>query len=80
MLNRRPVIKEAYVAPPLVTINEANEKHRAWMPITILSIGEGKKPLETKANVPSKVMTATFLLLNKVFTTLGFLNQSEILF
>jgi len=34
------------------------------MPITILLIGDGKKPLETKANVPSKVITATFLLLN----------------
>jgi hypothetical protein len=39
------------------------------MPITILSIGDGKKPFETKANVPSKVMTATFLLLNMPFAS-----------
>jgi hypothetical protein len=58
------VTKEAYTAPPFAASKAANEKHKACMPITILSIGDGKKPFETKANVPSKVMIATFLLLN----------------
>jgi hypothetical protein len=74
MLNKRPVIKDAYIAPPFATSNAANEKHRAWIPITILSTGDGKKPFETKANVPSKVITATFLLLNMLSASFGFLN------
>lgn len=36
-------------------------------------MGEGRKPPEIKAIVPSKATTATFLLLNILFSSSGFL-------
>lgn len=73
MLNRRPVIREANVAPPFFNISEANAKDRVCIPISILSIGDGRNPLETKAMVPSRVMAAIFLLFNIGFASFVFL-------
>ena len=72
ILNKRPVISEAKVAPPLVTISEASANDRLCIPISILSIGDGRNPLETKAMVPSRVMAAIFLLFNIGFASFVF--------
>jgi len=56
------VITEAIVAPPFGCISEASAKDRLCIPISILSIGEGRNPLEMNATVPSNVIVASFLL------------------
>ena len=67
IVKRTPFIKETYVAPPLVIISEPKANARAWNTMSILSKGLGKKPVETKAKVPSNV-TRISRLLSKLFT------------
>ncbi len=56
----------------MFTISEASANDRLCIPISILSIGDGRNPLEMKATVPSKVMTAIFLLFNIGYASLVF--------
>jgi len=54
MLKRTPFTREARVAPPFFRVSELNAKAKAWKTMKILSIGEGRNPVETKAMVPIK--------------------------